>query len=452
MQQLSKREQSVFNCPQCAPSSTVASAIIKCVDFTTSASHAEGSTQLPSARPRLPLSLSKSRLVPSSAPLDLHVPCTPINVTLLEEELVKHHDSSFVNSLCQGLRYGFHIGYTGPRTSFIANNLVSSSTHPDVVASHLAAECDSGHTAGPYSMPPCTPFRSAGIGVVPKKSGGHRIIVHLSAPAGSAINEGIDPETYSLQYITVGDVVRHVKQHGVGALMYKVDIRHAFRNIPVHPDDWCLLGMVWDSQYYIDKVLPFGLRSSPAIFNQLADALCWLLRTNYGLTTLEHYLDDFTGVAPPSSTIATSTAAVQKATLLTVFDNLGVPVATGADKNVGPTTSMTVLGIEVDSVAQVTRLSEEKFHALLTVLKTWSQRVVCTKRELLSLIGSLSFAAKVVPPGRTFIRRLIDLSCTTTSLDSTITLDDDAQLDIHWWLEFAGTWNGRCLFHDLHWT
>ena len=34
----------------------------------------------------------------------------------------------------------------------------------------------------------------------------------------------------------------------------------------------------------------------------------------------------------------------------------------------------------------------------------------CTKRELLSLIGLLQHAAKVVVPGRTFVRRLINLS------------------------------------------
>ena len=59
---------------------------------------------------------------------------------------------------------------------------------------------------------------------------------------------------------------------------------------------------------------------------------------------------------------------------------------------------MTVLGIEVDSVAEVIQLPDMKFTELLATLATWSIRTECTKRELLSLIGSLSFASKVVQP------------------------------------------------------
>ena len=115
------------------------------------------------------------------------------------------------------------------------------------------------------------------------------------APHGRSVNEGISKEDHSLQYVTVDDNIKHVIQLGKGALMFKVDIKHAFRLIPVHRDDWLILGMVWKDKYYVEKVLPFGLRSSPALFNYLAEAVCWILRHNYNL---EYYLDDFMGVAP----------------------------------------------------------------------------------------------------------------------------------------------------------
>ena len=54
-----------------------------------------------------------------------------------------------------------------------------------------------------------------------------------------------------------------------------------------------------------------------------------------------------------------------------------------------------------------------------------------TKRELLSLIGSLSFACKVVKPGRMFLRRLIDLSTSVTNLNHHISLSSEARADIH---------------------
>ncbi|XP_057296127.1 uncharacterized protein LOC130625062 [Hydractinia symbiolongicarpus] len=71
----------------------------------------------------------------------------------------------------------------------------------------------------------------------------------------------------------------------------------------------------------------------------------------------------------------------------------------------------------------------------------------CTKRELLSLIGSLSFACKVVKCGRMFLRRLIDLSTTVRSLHHHISLTTESRKDIQWWCEFLPTWNGIAIIH-----
>ena len=75
--------------------------------------------------------------------------------------------------------------------------------------------------------------------------------------------------------------------------MGKTDIESAFRLIPVRPNDWELLGMFWNGQYYFDKVLPFGLRSAPYILNQFSDAIEWILLNKYSISFVCHILDDF---------------------------------------------------------------------------------------------------------------------------------------------------------------
>ena len=55
--------------------------------------------------------------------------------------------------------------------------------------------------------------------------------------------------------------------------MAKTDLKSAFRLIPIHPDDWHLLGIHWNNQYYVDLYFPFGFRSAPFLFNQLSVAL-----------------------------------------------------------------------------------------------------------------------------------------------------------------------------------
>ena len=117
--------------------------------------------------------------------------------------------------------------------------------------------------------------------------------MHLSAPEGHSVNDGIDKDNFSLHYVTVDDAVRLISKHGSGCLLAKADLKHAFWICPVNKDDWPLLGIHWHGQYYVDTVLPLGLRSSLYLFNQLADALNYIAEHNYGLKDLPHYLDDF---------------------------------------------------------------------------------------------------------------------------------------------------------------
>ena len=68
------------------------------------------------------------------------------------------------------------------------------------------------------------------------------MIMHLSAPTGQSINDHISKEQYSLQYSSVDDAVKILTALGKGALMAKVDLKSAFRVVPVHSTDWDLLG------------------------------------------------------------------------------------------------------------------------------------------------------------------------------------------------------------------
>ena len=125
---------------------------------------------------------------------------------------------------------------------------------------------------------------------------------------------------------------------GRGALMAKVDVKSAYRLVPVHPEDRLLLGMSWEGDIFVDTVLPFGLRSAPKIFTAPADALEWVTRQS-GVETVIHYLDDFFLLGEPDS----EQCAVYLQLLLGVFTRLKVPVA--MEKLEGPVTRLTFLGI-----------------------------------------------------------------------------------------------------------
>ena len=232
---------------------------------------------------------------------------------------------------------------------------------------------------------------------------------------------------------------------GCDALMAKLDIKSAFRLCPVRPADHHLLGMRWQGNFFFDRVLPFGLRSAPCIFNCLAEAIEWIAKQE-GVTHIHPYLDDYFLAGTPGS----AQCAHHLHTLTTLCGSLGVPLA--EEKLEGPTTCLEYLGILLDSASLEARLPPDKLQDIHSSLELWLGCTQSTKQELLSLIGTLSFAAKVVPAGRTFLRRMIDLSTTADSLQAAIPFSEPFQLDLQWWRAFVTPWNGRSFFLLPNWT
>ena len=62
--------------------------------------------------------------------------------------------------------------------------------------------------------------------------------------------------------------------------------------VPVHPQDWSLLGMEREEYVYVDKALHFGLRSAPIIFMAVADGQQWIMQKN-GISHVDHYIEYF---------------------------------------------------------------------------------------------------------------------------------------------------------------
>ena len=189
---------------------------------------------------------------------------------------------------------------------------------------------------------------------------------------------------------------------------------------------------------YVDPMLPFGLRSAPKIFNAVADALEWGVRQQ-GVEHIFHYLDDFIVIGAPDSPQCVEALA----TLTGTCARLGVPLAD--HKREGPTTCLTYLGIEMDTLEPQLRLPLEKLTRLQTLLAAWGDRKVCGRQELESLLGTLDHACKVVRSGRCFLRRMRDLLHGVPRVPShtrPIRLNRAFRSDLAWWRTFVADWNG----------
>ncbi len=138
------------------------------------------------------------------------------------------------------------------------------------------------------------------------------------------------PELCSLKYAAIDQAI----------LLGKFDLASTYRQVPFHPLDQPVLGLTWDGVTYIDKALPFGLRS--AIMTQ-------------GHSGFIHYLNDFSSSVPRALRPPTGT-------LLHMWQPLW------------QTTSIHCLGILIDSVAGTTSLTGENLQALRNLMVTWGKR------------------------------------------------------------------------------
>ncbi|KAL9977320.1 hypothetical protein ACROYT_G014710 [Oculina patagonica] len=373
-------------------------------------------------------------------------PPTPINIPKLASYLHDHPNQSFVQYLLSGFSHGFKIGYSGPWAPQEFPNLPSAKENPSIIDKNMLKEVSLGHTACPFLSPPFPNFQVYPIGAIPKKhSSDRRTIFHLSYPKHrpTSVNAHIPPEDYSLHYIKVDNAITILQDLGQNCFMSKLDIKAAFRNIPVHPTDWELLGMKWQGLYFFDMVLPFGLRSAPFLFDQFSSALEWIIQHKLNVPQVIHILDDFfIALPPPRSHCATALCKV-----LHLFTELDIPIAPG--KTFSPSTSLEFMGILLDSHTMEARLPQDKLTRTKQALLQWSLKKSATLRDLQSLIGTLQFACRVIAPGRPFLQRIIHLTKGLKLPHWHIKLNAGFRKDIKMWIEFLEHWNGMVRFHTL---
>lgn len=142
----------------------------------------------------------------------------------------------------------------------------------------------------------------------------------------------------------------------------------------------------------------------------LADLLEWIL-LHLGVSVLLHYLDDYLTMGPPSTQICHQNLRL----LIEVCAMLGIPLA--LEKVEGPSTILEFLGILLDTTCMEARLPAEKLARIQATIHEWLHKKSAKKRDILSLVGLLQHAAKVVRPGRTFVSRMYSVAASVQELD-----------------------------------
>ena len=311
-----------------------------------------------------------------------------------------------------------------------------------------------------------------------------------------SVNDLIDIDKYTCKFATVTDGVKAMmemldKQNECWAC--KSDIKDAFLTLPCKHNEMHLYGFALDINYsdptlnlpdfaikkeglhtvvFINSRFGFGLRSAPRIFETLAQAVRAIAKNVFNVQITISYLDDCLILASTKEN-----AEKDLEIYLSVLRMIGLEPQM-KKTSTEATQIIDFLGLELDSTTQEVRIPPVRIKNMITILKHWRCKKTCMKSELYSLVGTLQYLSRGVPPGRLFMRRLLDTlhSKKNTNEDAllnpafkyaeegepvgllatgatqtktkcryknnVITLDAEFQLDISWWLENCEKLNG----------
>ena len=299
---------------------------------------------------------------------------------------------------------------------------------------------------GPFKNAPIKDLCFSPLMTVPKDVSKRRVIVDFSFPPGKSVNDDIPKDTYlefeiEFSLPSVNSMVDRLNELGIGCLLYKRDLKGAFRQFNSDPGDFMFTGLFWDGIIYIDTRLAMGLRSAAFCCQSVTGMVARIAGEKVFILV---YLDDFGG--------AEKADAAQKS-----FEYIGwlleyFGLEEAPEKAVAPTTRMDWLGISFDTLEWTMALKPGKLQELLT----WLPKLLKCKRVkrvlLQKVLGSLVWASAVVRSGVIFFNRLLFLLRKLKRPNHSIYFSKEAKKDVAWWLAALQQFRGKSPIPPSVWT
>ena len=361
------------------------------------------------------------------------------------------------------LNYGFPIGYirdnnlhkdndSSSLKSTYCKNHKGAREFPEAIHKYLIKEASHGAIMGPFKQNPFKDnIRLSPLNSVPKSdSTDRRIILDLSCPkTGDSVNSHVLKDFYlgekvELFFPKIDGFVTFIQNKGQGSLMFKLDLRRAYRQISICPSDYNLVAFKWHNHIFSDTVLPMGLRSSAHICQRVTNAFSFMF-LNIGLAIL-NYLDDFGGVERKDH------AFFAFQTIRYIFKRSGLEEA--LDKCCEPSKKMIFLGILFDTDTMTMSVPPEKLSEVLLLIRSWEHKHVASLQEIQKLLGKLNFVGACVKSSRVFINRILNWLRECYKLDPSVKLFEipaEVRKDLYWWNKFLPVFNGFSLIDHGSW-
>ena len=398
-------------------------------------------------------------------------------------EIIGYHDQGLIAALrnfdCCG---GFPLGYYGARDGdpIIVPNPASTYRNADALHGLMQKAYGDGTVMLFEERPPWRFFRSNPLFALPKKrftrirKGEWRVIKNNSAePAGAASLNDCIAECPPVKLGSVVDFARRAvelkSRVHEPVKWFSCDAANAFPTWPVHWDDVCLQGCRWydprrplppyvrehgrpdpaDPEggmvWLFHATMELGTRSSMSWYCRIADAADALychpdapLATSYDQCApfeTDKYVDDWVCCARAGRCGPAKQRYRDVQRLLGDPDQL---LSLKKDATDGqPESTHAYTGVTFDVDAELLSSPAARVAAGIDMVRAILARPFCRTAALRSLVGSLTFAVRCAPRGKTFLRRLWDaLRCTAAGPRRWTRVTRGMRADLQWFLRY----------------
>ena len=344
-------------------------------------------------------------------------------------------------AMIQFMEFGWPASFeSSEKPDLDVDNHLSAELHKASVAKYIQKEVEHNALVGPFPESPFNWLRVNPMMTRAKKDPGERrVILDLSFPDGAGVNSFIpktlfDGGPYKLRLPTAIQFANLIAEMGAGCWLTKMDLSRAYRQLPMDPFDWALLGIHWENSSYFDSSVSFGLRHGAMYCERVTQAICHLCWVELVIMALA-YIDDIV----TACNLTFEEACRRYQLMLWIVRSLGLTLA--ENKCEGPRTQMVWIGVFFDSIKMFMAINRMKIEECLQLCRRILDMEIFNQFHLDSLIGTLIHCTKFTPCGRKFLNRILFLK--RENWDATdITWTDDARKDVLWFIYFLERFNG----------
>jgi Reverse transcriptase-like len=338
---------------------------------------------------------------------------TPINVDRFEEYLRGHPNKSYVNSVCRGLRQGFWpladgnnpdiwVTYDNSRRPIHQSDrmqFVREHGDEDVMLERWSPSFGSSLLPGMYSSP---------IGVVPKPSSDKYRLVNDHSQEPYSPNSMItdDEPHFPLNNITdlVSVLLTVREKYGKDRqlVLWKSDVKGAYRLMPMHPL-WQIRQIVTvDGRHFVDRCNTIGSRAGGLVWASFISLVLWIAIKVKKIEDLLGYVDDHFGweFASDKSEYRPygKHLPINQVCYLELWDELAIPHDEEKQLFGDP---LTIIGFEVVPNSVTVRLPVARRKEVCAEIDSFAQEGrYRTLLQFQQLAGLIEWALIATPRGR----------------------------------------------------